>query len=64
MVKGMLETAVHGRWGYCDMGVVHKFKEGSLVVGGGVEIGWVVVSLVVENDNVPLELELGIGSVG
>lgn len=41
---------------------VHKIEEGPLVVGGGVEFGWVVIYLF--EDDVSVELELGIGGVG
>ena len=42
---------------------VHKVEEG-LVVGGGVVISRVVVSLLVGNNDVTVELQLGIGGVG
>lgn len=63
MVKRLFEAAVHGRWGYSNMGV-HKVEERGVIVRRGVVFRWVVISLVVENNDFPVELELGIGSVG
>ena len=63
MIKGAFETAVHHRGGYQYMRI-HEFEEGDLVVGGGVVISWVVVSsLFVEDNDVAVELQLGIGGV-
>lgn len=63
MVEGVLETAVHRRWGYCDMRV-HKVEERGVGIGGGVVFCWVVIRLVAENDDVSVELQLGIGGAG
>jgi len=46
------------------MGVVHIVEEGGLVVGGGVVFSRVVLYLVVENDYVSVEAEIGIGGTG
>ena len=43
---------------------VHKIEEGGLVVRGGVEFRWVVISRFFEDDYVPFELEVGIGGIG
>lgn len=63
MIEGVLEAAVHRRWGYRYMRV-HKFEEGGLVVRGVVVFRWVVISSLVEDNYVSVELELGIGGVG
>ena len=63
MIKGAFETAVHHRGGYRYVRI-HEFEEGGLVVGRGVVISWVVVSLFVEDNDVTFELQLGIGGVG
>jgi len=61
VIKGVPKAAVHRR--RCYMGV-HKVEEGSLVVREGVVFRWVVITSLVEDDYVAVELELGIGSVG
>ena len=57
--RALVECVFPGRWGYR----VHKTEKGRLIIGGGVEFGWVVISWLFEG-NVSLELKLGIGGVG
>lgn len=43
---------------------VHKVEEGGVVIGRGVVFGGVVISLLVLDDYVSVELKLGIGGAG
>ena len=43
---------------------IHKVEEGCLAVGEGTITSWVIASLVVKGNNVSVELQLRIGSVG
>jgi len=43
---------------------IHILEERRLVVRGGVEFRWVVISVLIEDDYISVELKLGIGGVG